>query len=74
MPLLSQRNDPRIGKALWVHWLYREIIHRRRHGVRGMSAEQVLLILALALAGADAVIHRSLLAGAFALYVLTHLI
>ena len=35
-----------------------------------MSADQVLLILALVLAGADAVIHRSLLAGGFALFVL----
>lgn len=39
-----------------------------------MSADQILLILALVLAGADAVIHRSLLAEAFALYVLTHLL
>lgn len=35
-----------------------------------MIAEMVLLILALVLAGAEAVIHRSLLAGAFALFVL----
>ena len=39
-----------------------------------MSADQVLLVVALVLAGADAVMHRSLLAGAFALYVLTYLI
>ena len=35
-----------------------------------MSADQILLILSLVLAGADAVMHRSLLAGAFALFVL----
>ena len=39
-----------------------------------MSADQVLLAVALVASGADAVLHRSLLAAAFAFFVLTHLI